>query len=172
MDNKPLVPHTSNFSHHLYAALMYAYPADFRARFRREMTQIFEDSYPPANAVAEEIILFWLATLQDFVVSCPNAWWRELQETNESEQPSWMISIPVFVLATFVLIAEGWVGAALAQHLGRPTTPVESATFFRLNMFLSCALTSLSGALAVALANRKQIDLTILNCSTSSSKAA
>jgi hypothetical protein len=162
MHNKPLVSRTSTFSHHLYAALMYAYPPDFRARFGCEMMQIFEDSYPPANAGRAEMMSFWLAALQDFAVSCPNAWWREFQETNESDQPSWMISMPIFLLATFVFLAEGWVAATLGQRLGVSVLPGEGIIVFRISMAASFGLTALSCALAAAMARRKQIDLVIL----------
>jgi hypothetical protein len=147
---------------------MYAYPPDFRARFGGEMMQVFQDSYPrdTAEGAVLATVSLWLGTLQDLAVSLPNSWCRELREANESDEPSWMISIPVFVLATIVLVAEGWFAATLAGRLIGTGVPGEATILFRINLLVSCGLTSLSGALAVALARRQQIDLVILRLHT------
>jgi hypothetical protein len=165
MHNQPIASRIPKYSRHLYAALMYAYPPDFRARFGGEMMQVFQDSYPGEGAVLATVCL-WLGTLQDLAVSLPNSWCRELREANESDEPSWMISIPVFVLATIVLVAEGWFAATLAGRLIGTGVPGEATILFRINLLVSCGLTSLSGALAVALARRQQIDLVILRLPT------
>jgi hypothetical protein len=172
MHSQPIASRLLKFSHPLYALLLHVYPPDFRERFGREMMQAFDDCYPRTGAAALENISFWLETLRDFARSFPSSWWREFQETNESDEPSWMISIPVFVLAAIVLLAEGWFGAALSQHLGRPNTPSETLFLFRVNLLVSCGLSMLAGMIAVAFARRKQIDLVILNCSHSAIKAA
>ena len=55
-------------SHRLYGLLLFAYPAEFRREFGKEMRQVFRDCYR-AEARARSLPSFWLRTLVDLVLT-------------------------------------------------------------------------------------------------------
>ena len=150
----------------LYRALMCVYPPVFRARFAKEMMQLFRDAHSGVHtaSISRDIASLWLLTLQDFARSVPTLWWRELREAHDDDVPAWMISVPVFALAAVVLFAEGGVAAALTQKLTFEVLPGAPDPLTRVNLLVSSGLALLAWAWAFAMARRRALDFVVLKC--------
>src|SRR4051812_24857015 len=95
----------------IYRALLLLYPARFRSRFGREMTQIFADCF-------EGLPQFWLRTIKDLCVSIPREWRRELTAPDSAIDFTGIVdAFMVSVVVGSNLIGWGWGAAAITLHL-------------------------------------------------------
>ncbi len=105
----------------LYGALLWLYPAGFRAHFGGEMLQIFRDR---RQEEAEDggpgaYFAFWFRTFGDLVVSLPAVWQRELLRVTQIELAVWeladSLAVPVIVVGT--LLVEGFTWGILTRNM-------------------------------------------------------
>ena len=80
MSARPPVP---DVAERLYALLLRAYPAGFRARFGAEMRQLVRDRRQDAAGTGPRT-RFWLELLGDFVLSLPAQYLAALRERQRS----------------------------------------------------------------------------------------
>ena len=104
-------------SDRIYCALLCLYPSRFQARFGHEMLQIFRD------CCREEpnLLIFWLRTLKDLVVSLIHEWRQEMiLPDSEIDYPGLADSFMISVVVGTLLLGWGWTGATVALDLRPP----------------------------------------------------
>jgi len=102
----------------IYGVLLSLYPARFRRRFGAQMLQLFQDSYPQAEAVLTAASLdFWRLTLLDLACSLGGEWRRALVKPRKLGLPirQWADSLVIPFTVLGYLLVEGNLGAGLIR---------------------------------------------------------
>jgi len=98
-------------SYRVYAALLFAYPAEFRREYGPQMIQVFRDSYSATNSngLRKNPLRFWLHTLTDLAVSAAKEHRDSLGKATSimnnlrRDVPALLGCIGIIVVALFLL---------------------------------------------------------------------
>jgi len=158
----------------IYTAIVFLYPKPFRARFGREMVQLFKDCYPDSNPAA-----FWIGALKDFAVSLPREWRREIQrEDSEIDYTGITDAVMVSSVVCPLLLWWGWTSTVILLDLDPAAQDIllwsaEGVFFIALATLAMACLVGVLSAMAAARTGR--IDTTscskLVNCEKTTARS-
>ena len=144
------------WSNRCYRALLFLYPAEFRIRFGKEMTQIFRDCChdEAGEGVLAGLARLWLATFRDLALSIPPERVRVLWERDEFTGRAAGL-IDSFVILSIIGSHLFVAGSGIAAYIGR--NYATNAHFFTLTTMAGAALGGVGVVCSVILTRRRRI---------------